>query len=69
MSTQTETRMSDREYNALTTQLDEAIRLLHHASKYGRRGLTSSADPARLAAAEILENIGPDKLIIDPELT
>ena len=58
----------DRRYNAATTDLDRAIRLLNRASEEEKRGRLVSADSNRIFAARILERIGPEKLIVDPDV-
>ncbi len=63
------TRLSDREYNALTTDLDVAIRLLNRAIQHEKRARYGHADIDRIRAARVLESIGPEKLIIGPELS
>ena len=58
----------ERDYNALTTELDVAIRLLNQAADYGAHDDWRSASNCRVAAAAILESIGPEKIIIDPDV-
>lgn len=59
---------SERRYNDLTTQLDRAIRHLNTASAYTTRGRDHAARDFRIEAARILEDIGPELLVIDPEV-
>ncbi len=59
--------VQERRYNALTTDLDRAIRLLNSAIQFDSRGLWGQANSCRIEAAFILQSIGPELLCIDPE--
>lgn len=57
----------DLRYNVLTSELDRAIRLLTEAQKLRDADRTFSAGIAESKAVRILQEIGPERLIIDPE--
>jgi len=58
----------DRRYNEATSELDVAIRYLNRAKKCIVDGEPNLADHWRCAAGILLENIGPELLIIDPDV-
>lgn len=58
----------DHRHNDLTTRLDVAIRHLNRSRDYSERGQDQLADHYRRAAAIVLEEIGPEKLMIDPDV-
>ena len=62
------TAKRDRDCNALTSDLDKAIRYLNLAIKFDAEGDLDFGDKWRIDAAYILQRIGPERLIIDPEL-
>ena len=57
----------DFRYNALTSELDRAIRLLAQAKKLRDEDRRRSAGLIESQAVHILHEIGPERLIIDPE--
>lgn len=54
-------------YNAMTSELDRAIRLLAQAEKLRNEDRLFSAGEMEREAVRILQTIGPERLIIDPE--
>lgn len=57
----------ERRYNAATMKLDDAIRHLNQATNDHARGDNTSANWNRNQAGFLLQTIGPELLIIDPE--
>ena len=57
----------DHRHNDLTTELDVAIRHLNRSKAYAATGDDLMAKHYRNAAGVILEEIGPELLMIDPE--
>ena len=57
----------ERRYSAATTELDKAIRYLNLAIKFDAKGNLGFGDKWRINAAYVLQRIGPELLIIDPD--
>lgn len=59
----------NRRYNNLTSDLDVARRLLNRAIDHDEHARYGHADIDRIRAGKIIQGIGPDLLIVDPEVT